>query len=194
MYRSARVGEQTPAGCHLISKHTLQDVHAHTCRGACSVPGSYMVHNSSSEGSDALFWPPRVLHAHGAHTHMQANIKTVISKRTFQFAGWQVWETVNGVPFALMLNSSRQHLNPNNCFSHPAPVPCGGNLRKLRGAHYKLCTFRGLSKWTRNKRWKRFFLGENILFMPLDSGTVSQGRKRDKCWCGLRFSPALQRL
>lgn len=121
-------------------------------------------------------------------------LKTVISKRTFQFAGWQVWETVNGVPFALMLNSSRQHLNPNNCFSHPAPVPCGGNLRKLRGAHYKLCTFRGLSKWTRNKRWKRFFLGENILFMPLDSGTVSQGRKRDKCWCGLRFSPALQRL
>lgn len=28
-HASYRVGEQTPAGCHLISKHTLQDVHAH---------------------------------------------------------------------------------------------------------------------------------------------------------------------
>lgn len=31
----------------------------------------------SSKGSKALFWPPRVLHTHVAHTHVQANSRTL---------------------------------------------------------------------------------------------------------------------
>lgn len=39
---------------------------------------------------------------------------------------------LHGVPCALMLSSSRKHLNLNNCVSRPALVPRGGHLRKPR--------------------------------------------------------------